>query len=197
MDEQTKNLITDEINNNEICLFMKGTPDAPQCGFSLAVSNILKIMEVKFKGVNVLESQNLREGIKEYSEWPTIPQLYIKNEFIGGCDIVKEMYENGDSRKFFKKKYFSQIMKSLIYKTIIAVIAIVIVYEFTIAKQIKEITSQSEILLSKEGRKVGVDKIRDEIKKAVKKERYLSKEDAKLINQFISKIRKELKESED
>lgn len=88
-------------------------------------------------------------------------------------------------------------MKSFIYKTIIAVIAIVIVYEFTIAKQIKEITSQSEILLSKEGRKVGVDKIRDEIKKAVKKERYLSKEDAKLINQFISKIRKELKESED
>ena len=83
MDEQTKNLITDEINNNEICLFMKGTPDAPQCGFSLAVSNILKIMEVKFKGVNVLENQNLREGIKEYSEWPTIPQLYIKNEFIG------------------------------------------------------------------------------------------------------------------
>ena len=88
-------------------------------------------------------------------------------------------------------------MKSFIYKTIIAVIAIVIVYEFTIAKQIKEITSQSVILLSKEGRKVGVDKIRDEIKKAVKKERYLSKEDAKLINQFISKIRKELKESED
>ena len=88
-------------------------------------------------------------------------------------------------------------MKSFIYKTIIAVIAIVIVYEFTIAKQIKEITAQSEILLSKEGRKDGVDKIRDEIKKAVKKERYLSKEDAKLINQFISKIRKELKESED
>ena len=88
-------------------------------------------------------------------------------------------------------------MKSFIYKTIIAVVAIVIVYEFTIAKQIKEITSQSEILLSKEGRKDGVDKIRDEIKKAVKKERYLSKEDAKLINQFISKIRKELKESED
>ena len=102
MDEQTKNLITDEINNNEICLFMKGTPDAPQCGFSLAVSNILKIMEVKFKGVNVLESQNLREGIKEYSEWPTIPQLYIKNEFIGGCDIVKEMYENGELAKLFE-----------------------------------------------------------------------------------------------
>ena len=87
-------------------------------------------------------------------------------------------------------------MKSFIYKTIIAVIAIVIVYEFTIAKQIKEITAQSEILLSKEGRKDGVDKIRDEIKKAVKKERYLSKEDAKLINQFINKIREELRESE-
>ena len=104
MDEQTKNLITDEINNNEICLFMKGTPDAPQCGFSLAVSNILKIMEVKFKGVNVLESQNLREGIKEYSEWPTIPQLYIKNEFVGGCDIVKEMYENGELKKVLEDK---------------------------------------------------------------------------------------------
>ena len=87
-------------------------------------------------------------------------------------------------------------MKSYIYKTIIAVVAIVIVYEFTIAKQIKEITAQSEILLSKEGRKDGVDKIRDEIKKAVKKERYLSKEDAKLINQFINKIREELREGE-
>ena len=107
MDEQTKNLITDEINNNEICLFMKGTPDAPQCGFSLAVSNILKIMEVKFKGINVLESQNLREGIKEYSEWPTIPQLYIKNEFIGGCDIVKEMFDNGELKKLFTEKNIS------------------------------------------------------------------------------------------
>ena len=95
MDQQTKDLISNEINDNEICLFMKGTPEAPQCGFSLAVANILKIMEVKFKGVNVLENQNLREGIKEFSEWPTIPQLYIKKEFVGGCDIVKEMYENG------------------------------------------------------------------------------------------------------
>ena len=112
MDEQTKNLITDEINNNEICLFMKGTPDAPQCGFSLAVSNILKIMEVKFKGVNVLESQNLREGIKEYSEWPTIPQLYIKNEFIGGCDIVKEMYESGELAKLFESKNINFKAKS-------------------------------------------------------------------------------------
>ena len=95
MDQQVKDLITKEINENEICLFMKGTPDAPQCGFSMTVANILKIMNVKFKGVNVLENQNLREGIKEYSEWPTIPQLYVKNEFIGGCDIIKEMYDIG------------------------------------------------------------------------------------------------------
>ena len=104
MDQQVKDLITKEINENEICLFMKGTPDAPQCGFSMTVANILKIMNVKFKGVNVLENQNLREGIKEYSEWPTIPQLYVKNEFIGGCDIIKEMFENGDLKKDFQDK---------------------------------------------------------------------------------------------
>ena len=96
MDQETKDLISGEIENNEVCLFMKGTPDAPQCGFSMAVSNILKILNVNFKGINVLENKNLREGIKKYSEWPTIPQLYIKKEFIGGCDIVKEMYESGE-----------------------------------------------------------------------------------------------------
>ena len=96
MDQQTNDQIKSEIESNEVCLFMKGTPDAPQCGFSMAVSNILKILEVNFKGVNVLENQNIREGIKAYSDWPTIPQLYVKNEFIGGCDIVKEMYENGE-----------------------------------------------------------------------------------------------------
>ena len=89
MDDQTKNLIQNEIDNNDVCLFMKGTPDAPQCGFSMAVSNMLKILEVNFKGINVLENQNVREGIKVYSDWPTIPQLYVKKEFIGGCDIVK------------------------------------------------------------------------------------------------------------
>ena len=93
MDENTKNLIQNHIDNNEVCLFMKGTPDTPQCGFSMAVSNLLKILGVNFKGVNVLEDQSLREGIKVYSDWPTIPQLYVKNEFIGGCDIVKEMFE--------------------------------------------------------------------------------------------------------
>ena len=104
MDQQTNDLIKNEINNNEVCLFMKGTPDAPQCGFSMAVSNILKILEVNFKGVNVLENQNLREGIKVYSDWPTIPQLYVNNEFVGGCDIVKEMYENGELSKLLEDK---------------------------------------------------------------------------------------------
>ncbi len=104
MDDQTKNLIKNHIDNNDVCLFMKGTPDAPQCGFSMAVSNMLKILEVNFKGVNVLEDQSLREGIKVYSEWPTIPQLYVKKEFIGGCDIVKEMYESGDLKKTFDDK---------------------------------------------------------------------------------------------
>ena len=104
MDDQTKNLILNNIENNEVCLFMKGTPDAPQCGFSMAVTNILKMLEVNFKGVNVLADQNLREGIKVFSDWPTIPQLYVKNEFIGGCDIVKEMYESGELAKLFESK---------------------------------------------------------------------------------------------
>jgi|TARA_Y100001970_G_C13799890_1_gene634515 monothiol glutaredoxin len=104
MEQQTNELIKNEINNNEVCLFMKGTPDAPQCGFSMAVSNILKILEVNFKGVNVLENQELRQGIKEYSDWPTIPQLYIKNEFVGGCDIIKEMFESGELTKLFESK---------------------------------------------------------------------------------------------
>ena len=104
MDDQTKNLIQNHIDNNDVCLFMKGTPDAPQCGFSMAVSNMLKILEVNFKGVNVLENQSLREGIKIYSDWPTIPQLYIKKEFVGGCDIIKVMYENGELTKLFESK---------------------------------------------------------------------------------------------
>ena len=104
MDQQISELINNEINNNEVCLFMKGTPDAPQCGFSMAVSNMLKILEVNFKGVNVLADEKLRQGIKEFSEWPTIPQLYIKKEFVGGCDIVKEMYENGELKKVLENK---------------------------------------------------------------------------------------------
>ena len=104
MDQQINDLISNEIEANEVCLFMKGTPDAPECGFSMAVSNMLKILEVKFKGVNVLENEKLRNGIKEFSDWPTIPQLYIKKEFVGGCDIVKEMYENGELKKIFESK---------------------------------------------------------------------------------------------
>ena len=104
MNEEIKKQIDNEINNNEVCLFMKGTPDAPQCGFSMAVTNILKILKINFKGINVLESQELRQGIKEYSDWPTIPQLYIKKEFVGGCDIVKEMYENGELKKILQDK---------------------------------------------------------------------------------------------
>ena len=104
MEQQIKDIINKEINDNEVCLFMKGTPDAPQCGFSMAVSNMLKILEVNFKGINVLEDQSLREGIKIFSDWPTIPQLYIKKEFVGGCDIIKEMYENGELKKIFDDK---------------------------------------------------------------------------------------------
>ena len=104
MDDQVKNIIEKHIDSNEVCLFMKGTPDAPQCGFSMAVSNMLKILEVNFKGINVLEDQSIREGIKTFSDWPTIPQLYIKKEFVGGCDIIKEMYENGELKKVLDNK---------------------------------------------------------------------------------------------
>ena len=104
MDEATKNTIQEHIDNNDVCLFMKGTPDAPQCGFSMAVTNMLKLLELNFHSVNVLEDQKIREGIKVYSDWPTIPQLYIKREFVGGCDIVKEMYENGELKKVLEDK---------------------------------------------------------------------------------------------
>ena len=107
MDDNTKNTIQDHIDNNEVCLFMKGTPDSPQCGFSMVVTNILKHLEVNFKGINVLENQSMREGIKVFSDWPTIPQLYIKKEFVGGCDIVKEMYENGELKKILQDKGIS------------------------------------------------------------------------------------------
>ena len=99
-----KNEIKKLIDTNDVCLFMKWVPDAPQCGFSMTVSNILKHLNVNFKGVNVLDDQSLRQGIKEYSDWPTIPQLYIKGEFIGGCDIVKEMFENGELKSLLESK---------------------------------------------------------------------------------------------
>tara|TARA_B100001540_G_C15690588_1_gene589057 strand:- start:60 stop:398 length:339 start_codon:yes stop_codon:yes gene_type:complete len=112
MDNNVKNIINEEIKKNPVCLFMKGTPDVPQCGFSMAVSNILKHLDVNFKGVNVLENNDLRQGIKEFSDWPTIPQLYVKGEFIGGCDIIKEMFEKGDLQKKFAEKEISFKEKS-------------------------------------------------------------------------------------
>ena len=103
---EIKDKISNLIKENSICLFMKGTPDSPQCGFSLAVSNILKHLNVNFKGVNVLDDENLRQGIKEFSDWPTIPQLYVSGKFIGGCDIVKEMFEKGELKSLFEKEKF-------------------------------------------------------------------------------------------
>ena len=107
MDQNTNTKIKNLIENNEVCLFMKGTPEVPQCGFSLAVSNVLKHLNVKFNGVNVLADLEVREGIKKYSDWPTIPQLYVKGEFIGGCDIVKEMFEKGELQTKLKEKNIS------------------------------------------------------------------------------------------
>ena len=107
MNENTKKKINELIEKNDVCLFMKGTPDVPQCGFSLAVSNVLKHLGVKFTGVNVLENNDLREGIKTFSDWPTIPQLYIKKEFIGGCDIVKEMFEKKELQSKLSEKNIS------------------------------------------------------------------------------------------
>ena len=104
MNENIKTLIKNEIDNSDVCLFMKGTPAVPECGFSMAVSNILKHLKINFKGINVLEDGKIREGIKEYSDWPTIPQLYLKGEFVGGCDIVKEMYDSGELQKKLSEK---------------------------------------------------------------------------------------------
>tara|TARA_B100000427_G_C15031338_1_gene387031 strand:- start:71 stop:391 length:321 start_codon:yes stop_codon:yes gene_type:complete len=101
---ETKEKIKKLIDDNDVCLFMKGTPDSPQCGFSMAVSNVLKHLKVNFNGINVLEDNNLRQGIKDFSDWPTIPQLYIKGEFIGGCDIVKEMFEKGELKNLLVSK---------------------------------------------------------------------------------------------
>ena len=111
MNDGVNNLIKNEIEQNDVCLFMKGTPEAPQCGFSMAISNMLKILEVNFKGINVLENEELRQGIKTFSDWPTIPQLYIKGEFLGGSDIVKEMYESGELQKKLSEKSINYTKK--------------------------------------------------------------------------------------
>jgi monothiol glutaredoxin len=107
MNDAVKEKITNIIKLNEVCLFMKGTPEVPQCGFSMAVSNVLKHLNVKFTGINVLEDPEIRDGIKVFSDWPTIPQLYIKGSFVGGCDIIKEMFESKDLQKTFKDNKIS------------------------------------------------------------------------------------------
>ncbi len=103
-DKSVHDRIREEIDSNDIVLFMKGTPVFPQCGFSAAVVQALTLLGVKFKGIDVLQDPSLREGIKEFSNWPTIPQLYVKGEFIGGCDIVREMYESGELKQLMQDK---------------------------------------------------------------------------------------------
>ena len=104
MENSVKEKIETLINENEVMLFMKGTPEMPQCGFSAAVVGVLNHLGIKFSTVNVLENENIRQGIKEYANWPTIPQLYVKGEFVGGCDIIREMYESGELNELISSK---------------------------------------------------------------------------------------------
>ena len=102
LDDALKARIDEEISTEPVVLFMKGTPVFPQCGFSAAVVGVLSHLGIKFRGINVLEDNSIREGIKAYSDWPTIPQLYVKGEFVGGCDIIREMYESGELAEMFQ-----------------------------------------------------------------------------------------------
>ena len=104
LDNATRDRIQTEVDGNDVLLFMKGTPVFPQCGFSAAVIQVLSHLQVKFSSVNVLEDPDIRDGIKQYSDWPTIPQLYVKGEFVGGCDIIREMYETGELKTFLEDK---------------------------------------------------------------------------------------------
>jgi monothiol glutaredoxin len=104
LDDTTRDRIQTEVDGNDVLLFMKGTPVFPQCGFSAAVIQVLSHLQVKFSSVNVLEDPDIRDGIKQYSDWPTIPQLYVKGEFVGGCDIIREMYETGELKTFLEDK---------------------------------------------------------------------------------------------
>ncbi|MEN8197618.1 MAG: Grx4 family monothiol glutaredoxin [Pseudomonadota bacterium] len=104
MDNVVFDRIRNEISENDVVVFMKGTPVFPQCGFSSVVAQVMTTMGVKFKGINVLDDPGVRDGIKSFSNWPTIPQLYVKGEFVGGCDIVREMYENGELQQLMAEK---------------------------------------------------------------------------------------------
>ena len=103
MDEQLKERIEKDIKNNKVMLYMKGTPDEPQCGFSAQVISVLKTYDVPFKTFNILDDDDIRQGIKEYSDWPTVPQLYVNGEFVGGCDILTEMHNDGELKKVLEK----------------------------------------------------------------------------------------------
>ena len=107
MSDEIQTTIKEVVKNNDVVLFMKGTKETPQCGFSNAVVNTLSFMNVDFKDVDVLEDDNLREGIKTFTDWPTIPQLYVKGEFVGGCDIIQEMYKSGELSEVLKSKNIS------------------------------------------------------------------------------------------
>ena len=107
LDENVKQRIQTEIDSNNVVLFMKGTPVFPQCGFSSMVSQVLNHMSVEFKGIDVLTETSLRDGIKIFSDWPTVPQLYVKGEFVGGCDIIREMYDSGELKQLFDEKSIS------------------------------------------------------------------------------------------
>ena len=104
MDNAAHDRIRQDIGDNPVVLFMKGSPVFPQCGFSAAVVQILSHLGVKFKGIDVLSDPEIRQSIKEFSNWPTIPQLYVKGEFIGGCDIIREMFETGELQQLFEQK---------------------------------------------------------------------------------------------
>jgi len=104
MEKSIKDDIENHINTNDVMLFMKGTPEMPQCGFSAAVTGVLNHLNIDYGSVNVLENNEIREGIKEFTNWPTIPQLYVKGEFIGGCDIVREMFETGELKELLVEK---------------------------------------------------------------------------------------------
>jgi monothiol glutaredoxin len=104
MDSTAQDRIRQQIADTPVVLFMKGTPVFPQCGFSAAVVQILSHLGIKFKGIDVLADSSVRQGIKEFSSWPTIPQLYVKGEFVGGCDIVREMFETGELQQLFEEK---------------------------------------------------------------------------------------------
>ena len=103
MDEQLKERIEKDIKNNKVMLYMKGTPDEPQCGFSAQVISVLKTYDVPFKTFNILDDEDIRRGIKEYSDWPTVPQLYVNGEFVWGCDILTEMHNDGELKKVLEK----------------------------------------------------------------------------------------------